>query len=385
MSAENACPVCSSSGISAFFEVSGAPVQIGLQWPSQEAARRCPKGDIRLGFCRDCGFITNLAFEPARLEYTPAYDNSLHFSPFFKAYARSEALRLIERHNLYDKDVIEIGCGKGDFLSLLCELGNNRGVGFDPGGEHPHPDPRVTLIRDFYSGRYASHRGDLICCRHVFEHVHNPTDFLRTLRFAIGDRLSAVVYFEVPNVSPILRDLSVWDVIYEHCSYFSRESLARAFALCGFRVYDLAETYEGQYLRVEALPCKEAVDLRRELKAETRDVSAFADDCRGLIEAWRSYLDTVQQAGQRVVLWGAGAKGVSFMNMLKGQGWIEYVVDINPRKQGRYVAGTGQRIVPPEFLRDYRPGVIIVMNPVYQGEIQRMTERLGVTAEFRCA
>jgi hypothetical protein len=71
--------------------------------------------------------------------------------------------------------------------------------------------------------------------------------------------------------------------------------------------------------------------------------------------------------------------------MLEGQRAIECVVDINPRKQGRYVAGTGQRIVPPEFLRDYRPGVIIVMNPVYRDEIREMTERLGVTAEFRCA
>ncbi|MBI2952184.1 methyltransferase, partial [bacterium] len=180
-----------------------------------------------------------------------------------------------------------------------------------------------------------------------------------------------------------------WDVIYEHCSYFTRESLARAFALCGFRVCDLAETYEGQYLRVEALPGEGPADSRGAQKGDlsgvARDVSDFADGCRGLIEAWRSYLDTVRQAGQRAVLWGAGAKGVSFMNMLKGQRSIEYVVDVNPRKQGRYVAGTGQQIVPPEFLRDYRPGVIIVTNPVYQGEIRQMTERLGVTAEFRCA
>ena len=88
------------------------------------------------------------------------------------------------------------------------------------------------------------------------------------------------------------------------------------------------------------------------------------------------------QAGQRVVVWGGGAKGVTFLNTLKTQDQIEYVVDINPRKQGRYVPGTGQQIVPPEFLRDYQPDVVIVMNPIYKSEIEQIIKGLGLTAKF---
>ena len=61
----------------------------------------------------------------------------------------------------------------------------------------------------------------------------------------------------------------------------------------------------------------------------------------------------------------------------------EYVVDINPYKHGKYLAGTGQRIVAPEFLREYQPHVVIAMNPIYGAEIQRDLDRLGVGAELQ--
>ena len=60
-------------------------------------------------------------------------------------------------------------------------------------------------------------------------------------------------------------------------------------------------------------------------------------------------------------------------------------MDINPRKQGMCLAGTGQQIVPPEFLREVRPDVIVVMNPIYEDEIREIAQRLGLTSEFMVA
>jgi hypothetical protein len=70
------------------------------------------------------------------------------------------------------------------------------------------------------------------------------------------------------------------------------------------------------------------------------------------------------------------------MSMLQCQDRLQYVVDINPRKQGRYLAGGGQQIVAPEFLRDYRPDVVIIMNPIYIGEIRQIMQSLGLHAEL---
>ena len=68
--------------------------------------------------------------------------------------------------------------------------------------------------------------------------------------------------------------------------------------------------------------------------------------------------------------------------MLNIQEEIEYAVDINPYKRGTFMAGTGQEIVGPEFLRVYKPDVVIAMNPIYRNEIQQDLNKLGVTAEL---
>ena len=75
---------------------------------------------------------------------------------------------------------------------------------------------------------------------------------------------------------------------------------------------------------------------------------------------------------------------MTFLNLLKTQGSIEYVVDINPRKQGMYVAGTGQEIIPPELLPKHPPDVAIVMNPIYETEIRQVLKDLGLDCEVVC-
>ncbi len=389
-SQEGICPVCHGTDIDVFVEILDVPVHCNLLWPSREEAIQAPRGDIRLGFCRDCGHIFNLAFKPELMEYSQAYENSLHFSPRFQSYAEALARQLVDRYDLHNKNVLEIGCGQGDFLKLLGELGGNRGVGFDP-SYVPDSDAeaaleQITFIQDFYSERYADYQADLICSRHVLEHIQFPRDFLNSVRRSIGHRLKTVVFFEVPNVLFTLRDMGIWDLIYEHYSYFSPCSLARLFTSCGFEVHYLAETYEGQFLTIEALPREDLAGStspsENSLPEMAALVTAFADKYRRKVEHWRHQLAQMTQAGQRVVVWGSGSKGVTFLNVLKTQDQIEYVVDINPRKQGMYTAGVGQQIVTPGFLQDYQPDVVIIMNPVYQAEIRQMANSLSLNPEF---
>jgi 2-polyprenyl-3-methyl-5-hydroxy-6-metoxy-1,4-benzoquinol methylase len=384
------CPVCASTDVRVFVEVLQVPVHCNLLWPTREEALGAPRGDIRLGFCGRCGHVFNLAFDPERMHYAQEYENSLHFSPRFQRYAESLAARLIDRYELHDKDIIEIGCGQGEFLTLLCKLGDNRGVGFDPSYVPQRTDEaltgQVTFIQDFYSERYLHHEADFVCCRHVLEHIADPVDFLTVVRRAIGNRPNTVVFFEVPNVLSTLRDLAIWDIIYEHCSYFSPNSLARAFGACGFVTQHLAEAFEGQFLSLEALPGTERsgswLDLGGDLEQLAHHVALFASEYRAKVETWQRSLDRIAGTGQQAVVWGAGSKGVTFLNTLKPRNQLGYAVDINPHKEGMYIAGTGQRIVPPQFLRDHPPDVVIVMNPIYKREIQEQTRSLGLDVDF---
>ncbi|NEO35482.1 MAG: class I SAM-dependent methyltransferase [Moorea sp. SIOASIH] len=386
------CPVCASADLDVFFEMLAVPVYCNLLWRSRQTAQNCPKGDIKLGFCPSCGFISNLAFDSTKLGYSQDYENSLHYSARFQDYAQSLAAGLVKRHNLYNKNIIEIGCGKGDFLISLCELGNNRGVGFDPSyvprSEHQQLQTQVKFVQDFYSQVYQEYQADLICCRHTLEHISNPADLLKPLRQAIGSRLNTVVFFEVPNALDTFRNLAVWDIIYEHCCYFAPSSLGQAFANAGFQVSEIKEAFGGQFLCLEAKPVHGEIPNTYgkpdEIEVLTQDIASFTARFQEKLESWQHKLTTIAQTGKKAVAWGAGSKGVTFLNLLKCQDVIDYIVDLNPRKQGKYVAGTGQEIVPPEFLQDYQPDLVIVMNPIYEEEIRQLCKNLGLTPELIC-
>ena len=275
---------------------------------------------------------------------------------------------------------------------MLCEVGSNRGIGFDPSyveqESHVSVRDRVKFIQDYYSQRYADYQADLIVGRQVLEHLWNPKDFLKKLRSTIGKRLNTNIFFEVPNAMQIFHKLFVWDIIYEHCSYFTPVSLSLAFSSSRFRVCEVTEEFGGQYLCIYALPENQTTGSRQDcwpqdnMSQIERDILSFATKHQHIVEIYGCKLEQLESEGKRVVLWGTGAKGVTFLNVFKHCDQIELAVDINPRKQGLYVPGTGQKIVPPEFLQDYQPDIILVMNPIYMVEIQKMAKKLRLKAKF---
>ncbi len=70
------------------------------------------------------------------------------------------------------------------------------------------------------------------------------------------------------------------------------------------------------------------------------------------------------------------------MTTLEIKDEIQYIVDINPHRHGKFIPGVGKQIVSPEFLREYKPETIIVMNPMYCNEIRKMVEAMGIQAEY---
>lgn len=373
-----------------FYSVASVPVHSVLLLPTREEAVGYPTGDINLGFCHSCGFISNTAFAEGVHEYSDKYEETQGYSATFNAFAQRLAERLIAQYDLRDKDIVEIGCGKGEFLTLLCELGNNRGVGIDPAyvatRSLAKPSDKVRFLTEFYSEeRHGGLKADFVICKMTLEHIHNVADFVGTVRRALANQPQTTVFFQIPNATHVLKEIGFWDIYYEHCSYFSPGSLARLFRRCGFDLINLWSDYGDQYLMIEARPGSGAgrsfPGLEDDLAEVAADVAYLKAEAPRLFQHWRDYLAEQHSAGRRVVLWGSGSKGVAFLTTLGVTREIAYTVDINPNKQNMYMAGTGQLIVGPEFLRDYQPHVVIAMNPLYRDEIQRDLNKLGVDAQ----
>jgi len=392
--AQSRCPACGVDAMRVFFEVARAPVFCNILCSTRDEAFSVPAGTIRLGHCTACSMVYNVAFDERLMRYGAAYENSLQFSPRFQAYIGALAAGLVERHGLRGKDVIEIGCGQGDFLSLVCEKGGNRGLGFDPSFDPTKSATimkgNVTVIPEYYSDAHVDRPVDLLCCRHVLEHIPEPLVFLRGLRRVLGDRTNTLLFFEVPNALYTLRRLGIWDIIYEHCSYFTPASLAGLFRRAGFEPIATAEAYDGQFLSIEArlrpVGGGWREDNGEEALATEQLVHAFGDAYRAKCKMWQHRLLDIARRGQRAVIWGAGSKGVTFLNVLEaGDKTVPYAVDLNPRKHGRFVVVTGQEIVAPQFLRDYRPDVILIMNGIYESEIARICNEMNLSSELLLA
>ena len=339
-----------------------------------------------MGFCLKCGAVSNVVFDSSRLHYDPSYDNSLHFSPTFQKYASDIARHLVQDYRLVNKNVIDLGCGNGEFLSIICALGNNRGVGFDPsfipGRADLNAGQGISIVRDYYSERYADYAADFVICRHVLEHISQPQRFLKGVRAALTGKREAAIFFELPNAAFIFKNKGIWDIIYEHCFYYTSGALARLFAECGFDVLRVSESFNGQYLcleaRVSARQIGQLGDAGGDLKSMRNEVLHFADEYRALRDHWRATLQRYASLGKRVALWGAGAKGAMFLNAFADVHSLEYIVDVNPHKCGLYIPGTAQKVVSPEFLRLYKPDVLLIVNPNYRDEVGHLVSSLGL-------
>lgn len=385
------CPACGSAQLNNIYSLSqGIPVHSVKLLKSREEALNYQTGKLSLSHCQDCGFIFNQLYDPDLQDYSSEYESTQAYSATFNAFARRVAQQLIDRYDLHQKTIIEIGCGLGEFLSLLCELGDNRGIGFDPAFDPKRSaitDPeRVEIIPDFYSEKYSNYKADFVVCKMTLEHIRDVSDFVGTVRRSIGDQKDTTIFFQVPDVQRVLQEVGFWDIYYEHCSYFSLGSLARLFRSQSFEVTDLWKDYGDQYLMLEARPADGPTSphLPQEMDKEqiAADVAEFTRTCTETLDGWKQKVRRAVQNGKKVILWGSGSKGVAFLTTLGLCDEIEYTVDINPNKHNTYMAGTGQKIVGPDFLKTYQPDLVILMNPVYTNEVREDLRSRGLSPEI---
>jgi hypothetical protein len=375
------CPGCDGTTSKAFYAVPAVPVHQVTLVPTRAAALACSRGDIDLRFCERCGFVWNAAFDVALMRYEEDYESSQTVSPTFNRFHERLVRDLIARFDLRGRTIVEVGCGQGEFLTMLAAFGGNRGFGFDRVYRGDGGSPGVTFVKDLYGPAYAHLEPDFVCCKMTLEHVHDTGAFLRTMRQAIGDRPNAVIFFMIPEITRILELRAFWDVFYEHCSYYSPGALARHFRLAGFDPIDVWCDYDDQYVLIAARPGRgDSPKLANEHPAAALapTIRAFADGVAADLAGWHRWLGDHHRRRRKTVLWGGGSKAVAFLTTLGVGDEIAYTVDINPRRAGTFIAGTGHPIRAPEFLRSDPPDTMIVMSPIYLAEIKAQLASLGV-------
>ena len=363
------CPVCGAPTERPFLERQPVPVHQNLIVRDEGAARALNRGRLALHACERCGFVFNGAFDPGLLSYGDAYDNTQSCSQAFQSYVQALADRVVEERGIRGSRIVEIGCGKGDFLRALIRADDgNSGIGFDPSYVGPDTEAggRLRFERRFYDASSGALNADAVVCRHVIEHIPDPVSLLRTVHATL--RPSAKVFFETPCVEWILSHSVIWDFFYEHCSYFSASSLTTAFESAGFAVDSVRHTFGDQYLWLEATagPSRQVDPRAGAIPSLAR---AFAAREAAQVGSIRRRLQALTADGP-VAMWGAAAKGVTLANLADPERTlIACIVDLNPNKQGAYLPGTGHPIVPPQELPAFDVRTAVMTNPNYLDEV----------------
>jgi hypothetical protein len=179
--------------------------------------------------------------------------------------------------------------------------------------------------------------------------------------------------------------MRIWDVIYPHCSYFTATTLTDLFRRCGFSVLRTGTGFSDQFLFIEALP-KRAEDKVKVLpQHDTRFLANRTMRLRNGFDStvgyWEQYLGERLAAGHRIAIWGAGAKAVMFLHLVPAARRAQALIDINPAKENTYIPGSCVLIQGPESLREVRPDLVVVLNPVYEAEVREMLASMDLPSE----
>ncbi len=390
MQGHHQCPSCNSENLLSFFKIPSVPVHSCLMHSTLEEALNFPTGDIELTFCEECGFISNQAYQKQHANYSPVYEDQQSYSPTFNQFSDQLVNQLIQKYDLHNKHIVEIGCGKADFLSALCERGNNQGIGIDPSCNQQRlsstAKEKVTLINEYYSEQHANQIGDMIVCRHTLEHIDKVGDFVSIVRRSLNDHPNTIVFFELPETKRILTDCAFWDIYYEHCSYFTPGSLSRLFRRNKFSILDLSLEYDDQYLTIEATPTAENIDQEHpneeSITALKSIVTDFSERAQIQMSNWQQKLSEYKAKGLNIAIWGSGSKCLSFITSLKITDMIDTVTDINPHRHHKFIPGIGIEVMPPEYLRVHKPDVLIIMNAVYEQEIKKSLANMALSPKI---
>jgi len=309
--------------------------------------------------CPGCGLI-QLGNQP--VSYHREVIRATAFSAEMGEFRRRQFAEFVATHGLADKKVFEIGCGRGEYLTLMREAGT-RACGI----EFAEPSVQVCLqagleVTRGYIEDDAPLPGapyDAFFCLNFLEHMPDPGTVLRGLGANLAPK--AVGLMEVPNFDMILQQRLFSEFISDHLLYFTTDTLTNALRLNGFDVLDCRPVWHD-YILSATVRKRGGIDLScfGEQRARLRrELHAFVEDCG--------------EGG--VAVWGAGHQALAMLALADLGEKIRYVVDSAPFKQSKFTPATHVPIVAPATLVSSPVSAVIVMAAAYSDEVVRTLRR----------
>jgi 2-polyprenyl-3-methyl-5-hydroxy-6-metoxy-1,4-benzoquinol methylase len=314
-----------------------------------------PAIDIAIYQCDGCSLV-QLSCPP--VAYFKEVIRASLLSTEMVKFRSSQLGEFSKKYNLSGKHVLEVGCGTGEYLSILSSLGmipsgtemgkgaiDARKRGFEVIAEYPDSDNQVITGSPF----------DAFFSFNFMEHWPDP----KTVLSAISASLThdGVGLIEVPNFDMILEKMLLSEFVTDHLSYFTKSTFRMALELSGFEVLELKEVWYRYILSAE-------VRRRRSL-----DFSPLVQSLEKTKYDIENFLSSSGEKG--TVVWGAGHQALAIIGLASLKSKIRYIVDSAPFKQEKFAPGSHVRVKAPDYLDEDPPSSILIVAAGFSDEVYR--------------
>ena len=331
--------------------------------------------------CQKCFLVQVDEFEkPQNIFNDYAYFSS--YSTSWLEHVKEFSEQMINRFSLSENDqVIEIASNDG---YLLKNFKNHEipVLGIEPAANVAKiaENMGIPTVVNFFSTNsvekivYSGIKANLLIAFNVLPHVPNLNDFILAMKKIIDKRGIIIVQFSAYLLDVIQK--CEFDMVYhEHFSYFSLFTLKKIFESNNLEIFDVQEiSVHGGSLRLflksadnKKIKIENSVknQLRKEEEFGITKIETylkFQDKVDKVKEKIQDFFINAKKKGKRIVCYGAAAKGNTVLNFCQiSKDSIEYVVDISPHKQGKFLPGIHLPIYSPEKIKDTKPDYIVIL------------------------
>lgn len=311
--------------------------------------------DLQLCQCPGCGLIQ---FDCEPVSYYRDVIRAGGYSTTMAALRRKQYRHFIGLCQLEGKKIIEIGCGRGEFLKLLAEFPVQAyGIEHKKNLAEEAQAAGLNVRQDFTENAEQVLEGapfDAFLSFNFLEHQPNPNTMLRCIYNNLAE--DGVGLVTVPSLDYIVGNDSFYELLRDHIANYSEETLRFLLNRNGFIVLESTTVNRDTLsMIVKKRPKLNISGLQAQYKRLTVQMCAF--------------VDARVSTGRKIAVWGASHQGFTTISTTGVGSKIEYIIDSAPFKQGRYAPASHVQIVSPEHFLAHPVDTILIIAPGYTDEI----------------